>query len=70
LGCYSAKRRPGTSAGCGTATPLPEAYEALACANENDILIEGVKYINVPKTHSDTVAKTEDQPEPLKARVG
>jgi hypothetical protein len=29
--------------------PLPETYEALVSATENEILITGVKYINAPK---------------------
>jgi hypothetical protein len=43
--------------GGDTIYPLPEAYDALACAIESDILVEGVCYINPPKTQGSPVAE-------------
>jgi hypothetical protein len=37
--------------------PLPEAYDALASTIESDILTDGVRYINPPKSQNDIPAK-------------
>jgi hypothetical protein len=50
--------------------PLPEAYEELASRIENDILLEGVKYINPPKEHHSSSAPKKPRTDLACSRQG
>jgi hypothetical protein len=56
--------------GSDPAHPQPEAYDELACAIKNDVLIEGVKYINPPKEHFSASATKKPKIDLARSRQG